>query len=190
VVPAYLIGAIPFSLLFARWLADVDVRRIGSGNVGATNAMRAGGRSVGALSLLADVIKGVIPVAAGRMVFGADDMLTALIAAAAFFGHLFPVYIGFKGGKGVATLFGVALPWQPWAAVLAFLGWFAVLRMSRYVSVASMSAGVSLPLAAWMLGASRPAVVVLATLGLLMIARHKGNLIRLYQGCEPRTGKA
>jgi len=190
VAPAYLLGAIPFGLLFTRWLAHKDVRQTGSGNIGATNALRAGGKLVGALSLLADVLKGVIPVAAGRFIFDAGELLTALIAAAAFLGHLFPVYLGFKGGKGVATLFGVVLPWQPLAAVLAFLLWLAVLGISRYVSIASISVGASLPILAWMLGASRFCLITLAMLGLLMLVKHKDNLMRLADGREPRIGGA
>jgi len=124
----------------------------------------------------------------GLFVFNASDLLTGLIATSAFLGHLFPVYLGFKGGKGVATLFGVVLPWQPWVALLVFILWLAVLFVSRYVSIASISAGVGFPVLAWTLDASRFCLLALAMLGLLMIVKHKDNLKRLAQGCEPRIG--
>jgi len=186
-ITAYLIGSIPFGLLFARWLTGKDPRSHGSGNIGATNAMRTGGKKVGAFTLLADILKGAIPVAIAIM-FDSEQLLVATVALAAFIGHIFPIYLGFKGGKGVATMFGVVIPWIPWVAVGSFLIWLIVFRLTRYVSLASIIAGIALPLFAWPLGASVEAVAVCLLLGGLMTARHYSNIGRLWAGIEPKTG--
>ncbi len=188
-IAAYLIGSIPFGLLFARWLTGKDPRSYGSGNIGATNAMRTGGKRVGALTLLADVLKGTIPVAAAIM-FDSGQLLVATVAMAAFIGHIFPLYLRFKGGKGVATMFGVVIPWMPWVAAGSFAVWLIVFRLTRYVSLASIIAGIALPLFAWPLGASVEAIVVCLLLGGLMIARHYSNIGRLWAGIEPKTGSS
>lgn len=186
-VAAYLVGAIPFGLLFARWLTGKDPRSHGSGNIGATNVMRTGGKKVGALTLLADILKGTIPVAVAIM-FDSEQLLIAIVALAAFIGHIFPLYLRFKGGKGVATMFGVVIPWMPWVAVGSFTVWLIVFRLTRYVSLASIIAGITLPLLAWLLGASVEAVVACLVLGGLMTARHYSNIGRLWAGIEPKTG--
>ena len=186
-VAAYLVGAIPFGLLFARWLTGKDPRTHGSGNIGATNAMRTGGKKVGALTLLADILKGTIPVAIAIMT-DSDQLLIAVVALAAFMGHIFPVYLRFKGGKGVATMFGVVIPWMPWVAIGAFAVWLVVFRSTRYVSLASIIAGVALPLFAWLLGASVEAILLCLALGGLMTGRHHTNIGRLWLGVEPKTG--
>jgi len=188
ILAAYLLGAIPFGLLLSRIISKRDPREHGSGNIGATNAMRTGGKLVGVLTLLADIVKGVVPVALA-MTTGWAEVWIAAIALAAFLGHIFPVYLKFKGGKGVATMFGVMIPWQPWAAVIAFAVWLLSLRLSGYVSLASILAGLSLPLAAWGLGASIPCLTVCGVLACLMILRHAGNIRRLLDGSEPSTIK-
>ncbi len=182
----YLAGSIPFGLLFSKLLARSDPREIGSGNIGATNALRAGGPLVGALTLAADIGKGALPVWLA-MRAGAADGLLALVAAAAFLGHLFPVWLKFRGGKGVATMFGVALPWMPGAAALAFAVWLAALKTSRYVSLASIMAGIALPPAAWLAGAGETAIWLCVFLGAMMIWRHRANIRRLIDGTEPTT---
>jgi glycerol-3-phosphate acyltransferase PlsY len=185
---AYLIGAIPFGLLFSRLLTGKDPRQHGSGNIGATNAMRTGGKAVGILTLAADLLKGAIPVGLS-IHWHTSEWLTAGIALAAYIGHCFPVYLAFKGGKGVATMFGVVLPWQPWIAVLAFAIWLLSLRIWRYVSVSSMLAAGSLPLIAWGFG-SHPAFLASAgTLGLLTLIRHRANIARLLHHEEPKVGQ-
>jgi glycerol-3-phosphate acyltransferase PlsY len=186
-ITAYLIGSIPFGLLFARWLTGKDPRSHGSGNIGATNVMRTGGRRVGLLTLLADILKGTIPVAIAIM-FDSEQLLVAIVALAVFIGHIFPLYLRFKGGKGVATMFGVVIPWMPWVAVGSFAVWLIVFWSTRYVSLASIIAGVALPMLAWLLGASVEATVVCLVLGGLMTARHYSNIGRLWAGIEPKTG--
>ena len=139
VLAAYLLGAIPFGLLLTKVLSNRDPREHGSGNIGATNAMRTGGKLAGALTLLADIIKGVIPVALA-IYAGLSELWIGVVAAATFIGHLFPVYLRFKGGKGVATMLGVMLPWQPLVAVIGLLLWFVLMKLSHYVSLASILA--------------------------------------------------
>jgi len=193
IIFAYLLGAIPFGLLFARWLTGKDPREHGSGNIGATNAMRTGGKKVGICTLLADVAKGSIPVAFAMSIQD-DPQITNAVALAAFLGHIFPVYLKFQGGKGVATMFGVLIPWLPWVAVTAFVVWLLLFKLTRYVSLASMVTGLLLPLLAWGLGVIQHQVVPISTwilclcLGGLMIARHSENIIRLWQGTESRIG--
>ncbi len=182
----YLIGAIPFGLLFARWLTDKDPREHGSGNIGATNALRTGGKKVGILTLAADVFKGVIPVALALQ-FDFSQSQVLLIALAAFFGHVFPVYLKFKGGKGVATMFGVLLPWIPLTTVITFVAWVVVFKVTRYVSIASIAAGFSLPLAAWLLHDSDAALVACLVIGGAVTIRHHGNVSRLIAGTETKT---
>lgn len=186
VAAAYLLGAIPFGLLFSRLISKRDPREHGSGNIGATNALRTGGRLVGALTLLADILKGALPVWLA-LHLGWDQPWVAAVALAAFFGHIFPVYLGFRGGKGVATMFGVMLPWLPLAAAAAFAVWFVALKIWHYVSLASILAGLSLPLAVWAFDGGLPAMATAIVLALMMTLRHASNIRRLRDGTEPTT---
>jgi len=187
VAAAYLIGAIPFGLLFTLWLTGKDPRAFGSGNIGATNASRTGGKKIGLLTLAADIGKGALPVAIAMRL--GSEWLTAAVAVAAFIGHIFPVYLRFKGGKGVATMFGVLIPWQPLAGLIAFAVWLVALAIWRYVSLSSILAGIVLPMAAWLTGASPPAGYACMLFGVLMTLRHYENLRRLQAGTESRVGK-
>jgi len=184
---AYLFGAIPSGLLFARWLAGKDPREYGSGNIGATNALRTGGKAIGLLTLIADIGKGALPVA-WAVVHASGETMIALTAIAAFLGHIFPIYIGFRGGKGVATMFGVLLPWQPWIAVIAFCVWLLALGAWRYVALASILAGFTLPVSAWLLHASTACISASVLFCLLMLIRHHGNIRRMMAGKEGRVG--
>jgi len=192
IIFAYLLGAIPFGLLFARWLTGKDPREHGSGNIGATNAMRTGGKKVGVLTLLADIAKGALPVGIA-MSIQHDPHVTNAVALAAFLGHIFPVYLRFKGGKGVATMFGVLIPWLPWVALSAFAVWLLLFKLTRYVSLASMIAGLLLPLLAWIFAILEhqhlpiSTLLLCASLGGLMIVRHKENIVRLWQGSESKV---
>jgi len=194
ITASYLLGAIPFGLLFARWFTGKDPREHGSGNIGATNAMRTGGKKVGIFTLLADIIKGAIPVAIAMSIQNDPDITNA-VALAAFLGHIFPIYLKFKGGKGVATMFGVLIPWLPWVAIAAFAIWLLLFKWTRYVSLASMLAGLLLPLFAWLLASFQhqplptSTLILCACLGSLMIARHAENIVRLWQGTESKIGK-
>ncbi len=187
VIAAYLIGAIPFGLIFSRWLTGKDPRAFGSGNIGATNVARTGGKKVGLLTLVADIGKGAIPVAIAVHI--GSEWLTAATALAAFLGHIFPVYLGFKGGKGVATMFGVLIPWHFWVGLIAFAVWLLVLGLSRYVALASILAGLSLPVSALLLGASDSSIIACIVFCILMVLRHRSNVQRLLAGTENRVGE-
>jgi len=185
---AYLLGAVPFGLLFSRAFGKRDPREVGSGNIGATNVLRTSGRLVGALTLLADIGKGAAPVAIA-IGLSASELLIACVAMAAFLGHIFPVYLGFQGGKGVATMFGVILPWQPLIAVGAFATWLVMLVVTRYVSLASIAAGMAMPVLAWL---GNDSMVILATtllLAVIMTLRHSSNIRRLLAHEEPTIGE-
>jgi len=185
---AYLLGAIPFGLILSKYSGKSDPRRHGSGNIGATNVMRTGGKLIGIVTLLADVGKGTLAVAAA-IAAGLSQTWVAAIAMAAFVGHIFPIYLKFRGGKGVATMFGVMLPWQPWAAAGAFVVWLLVFRFSHYVSLASILAGLSLPALVWLANGSIACLLTSMALAALMTARHAGNIQRIIDGVEPVSGK-
>lgn len=187
VFAAYLIGAVPFGLVLSRLLSDRDPREHGSGNIGATNAMRTGGKTVGILTLVADIAKSLMPV--GLAVWAElPEIWIAAIALASFVGHLYPVYLGFKGGKGVATMLGAMLPWQPMAAGIGFFLWLALILISRYVSLSSIIAALLLPLLVWWMGGSIPALIVSMVFASLVTLKHASNIRRLMDGTEPTIG--
>lgn len=182
----YFLGAMPFGLFFARWITGKDPREHGSGNIGATNAMRTGGKKVGILTLIADVFKGILPVWLA-IILALNELEISLIALAAFLGHIFPIYLKFKGGKGVATMFGVLIPWLPYVAILSFVIWFISFKFKRYVSLSSILAGLALPILAWLNQASPEAMITCLVLGGLMTLRHQSNIQRLINGTEAKS---
>lgn len=183
---SYLCGSVPTGVLLTR-SKGIDLRRSGSGNVGATNAYRVAGRAVGLLTLAGDVVKGLVPVWASRA-FGLSEGAVCAAAFAAFIGHLFPLFLRFRGGKGVATALGVFLGLAP-AAILPALTVFGVtLWRWRIVSLASCAAALSLPLVLWPLGAQFPQLLVGLAVALLVTWRHRENFSRLTRGEEPRFG--
>ncbi|MBN2106347.1 MAG: glycerol-3-phosphate 1-O-acyltransferase PlsY [Deltaproteobacteria bacterium] len=190
---AYLLGAIPTGLVLARLFSATDIRAGGSGNIGATNVLRLLGRKFGALTLLGDMLKGFLPVYTGSLLFpdaagGTDNMILSLFGLAAFLGHLFPVYLKFKGGKGVATAFGVFAWLAPAALVLVLVLFVIVVAVSRYVSLASLSAAVVLPLLLLTYSYPLPVVLTGIIMGLLVFIKHKNNIQRLLQGTENKQG--
>ena len=188
IVGAYLLGSVPFSFVVARAFGVEDVRRVGSGNVGATNVLRSAGRAAGALALLLDAAKGAA--ASGLALWLAPEPATvpALAAIAAVLGHMYPVWLRFQGGKGVATGLGAFAPLAPQAALGATALFLVTLVGTRYVSLSSIVAAVSLAVLAWVFGASIP-VAGLATLtAALVVVRHRSNLRRLWAGSERRAG--
>jgi len=188
---AYLLGSIPFGLLLAKLLGGADVRKAGSGNIGATNVARVVGPLAGILTLVFDTAKGTAAVwLAGRV---ADDSATWMMIAAlaVLLGHCFPVWLKFKGGKGVATALGVFLALSPLAAVSALVLFVLCVAYWRYVSLGSIAAAAAMPLLIYFLWAPRhapPIIVDAGTLAiaLLVIYKHDGNLQRLVEGTEPR----
>jgi acyl phosphate:glycerol-3-phosphate acyltransferase len=188
VLGAYLLGSIPFGYLLPRVLRGDDIRRHGSGNVGATNVWRVYGRWLGLPVAVLDVLKGLVPAALGLRLGG--DWVGVLAGAAAMLGHARPVYLGFsKGGKMVATAGGVALALAPFAALGCAVVWIAVFALTRYASLASMLAAVALPVLCLALGSSWPVVAFTALAGLGVLALHRQNVRRLLTGTEPRFAR-
>jgi glycerol-3-phosphate acyltransferase PlsY len=184
ILAAYLCGSLPTGVWLGR-LAGVDVRRAGSGNIGATNVARTAGLRPALLTLVGDVAKGLVPTAIARVLL-ADVRLVALVAVAAFFGHIYSVFLRFSGGKGVATGFGVFLALVPGAALLAALVFAAVAGATRFVSLASVLAAVSLPVATVALSAAPAARAAALIICATIVFRHRDNLSRLRRGVEPR----
>jgi acyl phosphate:glycerol-3-phosphate acyltransferase len=203
VAASYLLGSIPTGYLLVRLFRHQDIRSIGSGNIGATNVLRSGGKGLGALTFALDMLKGCCAVWLGTVVwtslllfvhivptFPLRDM-QALAALCAVLGHMFPVWLRFKGGKGVATGFGVFLVAAPWAALAAITVFALVLAISRYVSLASIIGAASFPAFAWFLvTGDKPAffIGVQTAVALLIIVKHHQNIRRLLSGTESRFG--
>ena len=194
---AYLLGSIPTGYLLVRIFRHQDIRSVGSGNIGATNVLRSGGKGLGAATFLLDMLKGCSAVwlgaLLGALLMPASPARTAPAIAALFavLGHMFPVWLRFRGGKGVATGFGVFLAATPAAALAAISVFFLVLLISRYVSLASILGAASFPVFAWFLvSGPRPAVFIAAefAVALLIIAKHHQNIRRLLAGTEARLG--
>ena len=181
IIGAYLLGAVPFGLVIGK-LAGVDVRSAGSGNIGATNVGRLLGKKLGLLTLAADVAKGVLPmVVAGWLVVdpGRRELMVALCGAAAFLGHLFPIYLRFRGGKGVATALGIFLYLAPLAALAAAVLFVAVVYNWGYVSLGSLTAALFMPGLVWLLYRAPAPALLACGIGLLIWLKHKDNIGRL-----------
>lgn len=199
---AYLVGSIPFGFIIGQ-CHGLDIRKEGSGNIGATNVTRVIGPWWGKLCFLLDFLKGFVPVGiAAQLVqleISADPLhlLAPLAALAVVFGHIFPVYLKFKGGKGIATAAGAIFPLCPLAVICGLLSWVILFLITRYVSVASIAAAVVLPLVAVLLfvlkGRGAPdsavSVILFILLGILAIVKHKSNIVRLLNGTENRFTK-
>ncbi len=182
---AYLLGAVPFGIVIARLFRLGDLRKIGSGNIGATNVLRTGNKTAAALTLVLDAGKAGIAVLIARALLAEDA--AQLAGFAAFLGHCFPVYLGFRGGKGVATFLGTLLAlWWP-LGLAACAVWLAIARLFRISSLSALVAAVLTPGFAW--GFGHPDLVILSLLlGILVFFRHKENIIRLLNGTEPKIG--
>ena len=182
----YLLGSIPFGIVFTRLAGTQDIRAIGSGSIGATNVLRTGRKGLAAATLLADMLKGTIAVFVMMWLSGRDAGLAAGIGA--FVGHLWPVWLAFKGGKGVATFLGVLLA-VAWQGTLLFgVLWLAVAAATRYSSLASLTACAAIPPFFWFWGARVEALVFLLLVALTFIM-HRGNIARLWQGTEGKIGQ-
>ncbi len=185
---AYLIGAIPVGFLVARAAGGTDIRRAGSGTIGATNVLRTLGTGPAVLTLVGDIVKGYLAVSAARSI-GIEAWAGAGGAVAAIVGNCWPVFLGFRGGKGVATGLGAFLALIPWAVAPAAVLWIVVTAVSRYVSLASIVACLSLPVAAQLLGYPGPAAIAAAVAALVIVWRHRENVARLLSGTERRLGE-
>lgn len=182
----YVLGSIPFGLLLTRLAGAGDLRAIGSGNIGATNVLRTGRKGLAAATLLLDLAKGWAAVAIAAALFPGDSLLAA---AAAFLGHCYPIWLGFRGGKGVATLMGIVLALHWPCALVYALVWLGLLALLRISSVAGIVAAISAPVSAALLGRF-DLVLLLLALALLVVWKHRANIGRLLDGTEPRLGRA
>lgn len=184
----YLLGSVPFGVLLTRWGGAGDLRAIGSGNIGATNVLRTGRKGLAAATLLLDGAKGAVSaLVAGALDPGMVPDLALVAGAAAFLGHLYPVWLRFNGGKGVATLLGLALALS-WPIGLVFAAvWLAMLALTRISSVGGIAAGLSTPLVALWMGQQQLAILFTG-LALLVLWKHRANIGRLIRGTEPRVG--
>jgi glycerol-3-phosphate acyltransferase PlsY len=181
----YLLGSIPFGLVLTRLAGKGDVRKIGSGNIGATNVLRTGSKLLAALTLILDCLKATAAILLSQLLFGQET--GAVAAAGAMVGHLYPVWLGFRGGKGAATLLGVliALLWP--AALIYAAVWIFLLMTLRISSLAGMTAAISAPIVAF--GFHSPYFKMLLGFALLVLWKHRENILRLRKGTEPRIGK-
>jgi glycerol-3-phosphate acyltransferase PlsY len=180
----YLLGSIPFGLLLTRMIG-IDIRSVGSGNIGTTNVLRTGNKGLAAATLLLDAGKGAAAVLLARHYGGLEAGMLAGVAA--FIGHCYPVWLKFRGGKGVATLLGVALAAVPLAGVAALVTWLAAALITRHSSVGGMAAAVAAPVAAFALGSPHSAIA-LAVMAVILIWKHRDNIARLRAGTESRIG--
>ena len=188
IVLGYLSGSIPFGLLLVRMARGVDVREEGSGNIGATNVARVSGKALGAVVLALDALKGALPVLLAREVEPAASVIPAAVGLAAFAGHVAPPWLGFRGGKGVATALGVLAVLAPRAALAGALTYGVVLALLRISSVGSLLAGIAATVTAWCLPGTAPAAAALTSvLFAAMLWTHRGNIGRLLRRGEPRV---
>nr|WP_246525328.1 glycerol-3-phosphate 1-O-acyltransferase PlsY [Geomobilimonas luticola] len=185
VIGAYLVGSVPTGLLLAKALGGVDIRTTGSGNIGATNVYRTLGKKVGIMTLVGDCLKGAIPVVIAQQM-GLSVEWSAAVGAAAFLGHVYTIFLGFKGGKGVATALGVFLAMAPLAVLCALAVFIVVILTWRYVSLASISAAATMPIFILLLGNPPPIVVMTLLISALVIYKHRENIDRLRNGTESK----
>ncbi len=183
---SYLLGSIPFGLLLTRLAGKGDIRTVGSGNIGATNVLRTGSKGLAAATLLLDAAKGTLAVWLAQQ-FWPDYQLHA--AAGVLIGHLYPLWLRFRGGKGVATLLGILLPLLPIAALVYAVVWIVLFLIVHIASVAGIAAAASAPVSAGMLG-DASVIPLLLGLALLVTWKHRDNIRRLAAGEEPRVGRA
>lgn len=186
-IGAYLLGSVSTAIIVARLAGLEDPRRVGSRNPGATNILRIGSKKTAAVTLIGDMVKGLLAVVIA-WAFTADTLILALVALAVFLGHLYPVFFGFKGGKGVATALGVYLGLNPYLALLMLATWLAVAAIFRYSSLAALAAAALSPAYVWWLTRSPVYLVMSIVLALLLFWRHRSNIRNLATGAETKIG--
>ena len=190
-IASYLLGSIPTGLVLAKAFSTKDIRREGSGNIGATNVTRLLGKTFGALTFTGDMLKGFLPVFLGARIFNAAPEAVCIFGLAAFLGHLFPLYLKFKGGKGVATAFGIFFYFSPAVMLIEIALFTGIAATWRCVSLASLAAVAALPVLLALLSFPLPILLLSILFGLLIFFKHKANIQRLLQGTENkiRAGK-
>ena len=185
---AYLLGSVSSAIVIARLFGLKDPREVGSGNPGATNILRYGGKKAAILTLLGDVLKGAVPVLLAHLL-GADNVILALTMLAAFLGHVFPVFHGFKGGKGVATAFGALAAMNGWVGLALVGSWLVMAVTTRYSSLSAITVSVLAPVYVWWF--TREPALILATsiMALFLLWRHRSNIQKLLAGTETKIGR-
>lgn len=189
ILTAYLIGSIPTGIVIARLSGAPDPRTIGSGNIGATNVMRAAGKGAAIITLLSDILKGALPVIIAKYFLGSSAIVISLAAFAAFFGHIFPIFLGFKGGKGVATCLGVYLGIAPIQALIALAVFILIVGITRYVSLGSIAASFLIIILFWFFPYTKAYIPLAIVIFLLVLIRHAENVKRLLNGTENKIGR-
>jgi glycerol-3-phosphate acyltransferase PlsY len=187
IIASYFIGAIPTGVVLAKAFSGTDIRREGSGNIGATNVTRVLGKKLGALTLAGDLLKGFLPVCIGSYLVSSLNVVY-LMGLAAFLGHLFPVYLRFKGGKGVATGLGVFLYFAPLVILIEVVVFVALVGIWKYVSLGSLIAAAVMPLLLLLFASQKPVVLLSSAFALLIFIKHKANIQRLLNGTENKFG--
>jgi glycerol-3-phosphate acyltransferase PlsY len=180
----YLLGSVPTGLLLAKFFSKVDPRKTGSGNIGATNIFRTAGKGLGILTLVGDVLKGMIPIGIAIQL-GISDLWLAAVGLSTFLGHIFPIFLGFRGGKGVATALGVYLVISPIAVLIEFLLFAGLVWRWRYISLGSICCATTIPiLIAFFRSDSQAYFILSVIIAALILYRHQENIVRLLQGTE------
>lgn len=186
IIPAYLIGAIPTGVILTRLSGAEDIRKVGSGNIGATNVYRTAGRKLGILTLVGDVLKGALPVLAISLSGRFSPEVVAMTAVAAFVGHCYPIYLRFQGGKGIATALGIFLVLSPLSVLIAFFVFAGLFMAFKYISLSSISAAATVPIMVVVQGSNPPLIAASLFMAAVMIWRHRSNIDRLIKGEEPK----
>jgi glycerol-3-phosphate acyltransferase PlsY len=187
VVLSFVLGSIPFGVVLAR-VKGVDLKKVGSGNIGATNVLRTMGKGPAILTLMGDIMKGAVPVIAGMYVFH-DLVIEGVLGLAAILGHNFSLFLRLRGGKGVATSIGVLLVYSPKVALVTIVIWLTVIIITRYSSLGALCSFSVLPLTMYFLDSTKEKVIVSCIMSGLLILRHADNIKRLLQGAESKIGK-
>ncbi len=188
VLAAYLMGSVSSAIVVSRALGLQDPRKVGSGNPGATNVLRYNGKKAAIITLVGDILKGVIPVLAARA-YGVEPMILAWVMLAAFLGHVFPVFHGFRGGKGVATAFGALTALNGWVGLALIVIWLLTVLAFRYSSLAGLVAALAAPLLVGWLQSGRFFIVIALVMTVLLVWRHRSNVRNLLAGTEDKIGR-
>lgn len=186
IIFSYLIGSIPTGVIISKYFFNVDIQKVGSGNIGATNVARTLGKKVGILTLIGDALKGIIPIILVRLYepYPLNQTLIFFCSLSAFFGHLFPIYLKFKGGKGVATALGIFLMLFPFQTLLTAFVFFIIIYFSRYVSLGSISASIVMPILVSFRAQNTYQIALSIIICFFIILKHKDNIHRLLEGKE------
>jgi glycerol-3-phosphate acyltransferase PlsY len=185
---AYLLGSVSSAIVIARLFGLKDPREVGSGNPGATNILRYGGKKAAILTLLGDVLKGAVPVLIAHAL-GADSVILALTMLAAFLGHVFPVFHGFKGGKGVATAFGALTAMNGWVGLALVGSWLVMAVTTRYSSLSAITVSVLAPVYVWVFTRNPALILATGIMALFLLWRHRSNIQKLLAGTETKIGQ-